>query len=117
MAGLAALWSGLSLALRSPCSWMALVAALDSALLLRLAGLPHGRMRALISLGGTVLSIALGLYAVASTRIGALLGSPPHEALQLTGVELALSWWRLNFSPWDGLWALLALPLAWRLGR
>ena len=117
IAGIAAIWGGLSLALRSACGWMALVAAVDAALLLRLAGFPAGRARAAIALVTTALSIALAIHVVGAINIGLGLATLPHEAVWRTAPQLALTWWRLNSGAWEILLALAALPLAWKLGR
>lgn len=117
IAGLAALWSGLGLSLRSACAWMALIAALDAAVLMRLAGLPAGRARCLIVLSTTLLALPVSIYCVGATQVGALFGVRPHEALWMTGPDLALTWWRLNTAHYDLAFPLLSLPLAWWLDR
>ena len=115
--GIVAIWGGLGLIWRKPCGWMALVAALDAAVLLRLAGFPAGAARARIASMATALSIPAGAFVVAAASIGAGFGTLPHEAIWHIGPDLATTWWRLNGSAWDALAMLLALPLAWRAGR
>lgn len=117
VAGIAAIWAGVSLALRGPCGWMALVAAIDAALLLRLAGLAAGRYRAGVAVTTTVLSILAGIFVVGSVNIGVGFAILPHQALWLTGPQLAWTWWQLNTGAWEVLLAVLALPLAWKLAR
>lgn len=117
IAGMAAVWGGFGLFWRKPCGWMALVAALDAAVLLRLAGFPAGSARARIALLATALAILAGGYVVAAVCIGVGFGTLPHEAIWRIGPELAGLWWRLNIGTWDALALLLALPLAWRMGR
>ncbi len=115
--GVAAIWGGFGLFWRRPCGWMALVAALDAAVLLRLAGFPAGPARARIALLATALSIPAGAFVVAAISIGVGFGTLPHEAIWRIGPDLATTWWRLNGSVWDMLAMLLSLPLAWRAGR
>jgi len=115
--GVAAIWSGVALLRGGTCGWMALVAALDAAVLLRLAGIRAGRRRAGMALMMTLVALLAGGFAVAALRIGVAFGSPPHEALWRIEPSLAWTWWRLNLGPWDVVFLLAALPLSWRLGR
>lgn len=115
--GMVALWTAVSLALRSPSGWLALVAALDLALLLRLAAMPAGRPRAWAAVAGTALAIALGYWFHAAITMGVMLGLPPVESALRLGPVLAGELVRHTTSAWDIAWAVLALPLAWRLGR
>ncbi|MCX7555535.1 hypothetical protein OS187_01575 [Xanthomonadaceae bacterium JHOS43] len=117
IAGIAAIWAGFGLFRRSPCGWMALVAAVDAAVLMKLAGFPAGAVRARIVLAITVMSVLTGGFVVAAVSIGAGFGILPHEAIWRTGPELVYFWWQLNISAWDVVALLLALPLSWWLGR
>lgn len=117
IAGIAALWGGVSLVWRCTCGTMALVAAADAAILFRLAGFPPGVARARMVLASTALAILAGAFVVAAIRIGIPFGTLPHEAIWRIDPELAILWWRLNINWWDGIAMLFALPLAWRVGR
>lgn len=117
IAGVAALWGGVSLVWHGTCGWMALVAAADAAILFRLAGFAPGAARARMVLASTALAIVAGAFVVAAIRIGILFGTLPHEAIWRIEPELAILWWRLNIRWWDAIAILLALPLAWRVGR
>lgn len=87
--GLAAGWTGAALITRSQCGWLALIAAVDAALLLRLAGFPAGRTRAAISVAMTLAAIALANYFLVAARLGSRLGLEPAESVQLLSVEMA----------------------------
>lgn len=115
--GMVAIWTAVSLALRSPAGWLALVAAVDLALLMRLSGMPAGPRRAWAATAGTAVAIALGYWFQAAVGMGLLLGLQPMESAMRLGPVLAWDLVRLGSSGWDLLWALLALPLAWRLAR
>ncbi|WP_374605302.1 hypothetical protein [Arenimonas sp.] len=115
--GMVALWSVVSLWLRSPSGWLALVAALDLALLLRLSAMPPGRARAWAAVAGTALAIALGYWFHAAISMGLMLGLQPVDSALRLGPVLAGELLRHATSAWDIAWALLALPLAWKLAR
>ncbi len=115
--GMVALWTAVSLALRSPSGWLALVAAADLALLLRLSAMPAGRPRAWAAVAGTALAIALGYWFHAAITMGVMLGLQPVESALRLGPVLAGELIRHTTSAWDIAWALLALPLAWKLAR
>lgn len=115
--GIAAFWSGAGLFSGKPCGWMALIAALDAALVLRLAGLPPGTERGHIALLATALAIPTGVFVVAATCIGIGFGALPHEAIWRIDPQLAITWWRLNGNAWDTVAILISLPLAWYAGR
>ena len=115
--GMVAAWLAISLALRSPCGWLALVAAADLALMLRLAATPPGRARALAATAGTALAIAAGYWIYAASLMGMTLGLQPMASALRLGPVLAGELLRHATTGWDLAWALLALPLAWRLAR
>jgi len=115
--GMVAVWLAAYLSFRASSGWLALVAAADMALMLRLAAAPAGRLRASLALAGTAAAIALSYWMMAATQMGLLLGLTPLESAQRLGPVLAGELVRHATSGWDLAWALLALPLAWRLAR
>lgn len=117
VAGLVGLWAAASLFLRSPCGFMAVVAAVDVALLLRLTTFPAGRARAVAGLAIVAVAIPAGLYVAAVASIGRVMGVLPHKAFALTSSEFAALWLRLNLGWIDVLWLLAGLALAWRFSR
>ncbi len=115
--GMTAAWLALSMALRSPCGWLAPVAALDMALMLRLSAAPAGRMRASLAVLGTLAALFTSYWMIAATQMASLLGLTPLESAQRLGPVLAGELTRHGTSGWDIGFAALALVLAWRLGR
>lgn len=115
--GMVAAWLAISLALRSPSGWLALVAAADLSLMLRLAAMPPGRTRALLATAGTAVAIVASYWIYAASLMGMTLGLQPMASAMRLGPVLAGELLRHATSGWDLAWALLALPLAWRLAR
>ena len=115
--GVAAVWAGLAAIVASQCAWMAPVAALDAALLLRLASFPSGTQRAALSLAITAATIVVGNALVATALIGRSMGMRPVHALARMSPDLAWMYVQAN-SGWVELaWYALAGVLAWRVGR
>ena len=96
---------------------MAVVAALDAVLLLRLASWPPGRARAAVALGTTLLTVALANYFVAATLIGLSMGMRPFESVPRMSLELAMLYAGSNNGWMELGWTALACVVAWRLGR
>lgn len=115
--GVAAVWAGLSVIARSQCAWMGAVAALDAALLLRLASWPPGRSRVALALTVTVLTILAANFLVAAARIGVSMGLRPVEAVGRMSMELAALYAQSNTGWIEAAWYALALVLAWRGAR
>lgn len=115
--GMTAAWLALSMFLRSPCGWLAPLAALDMALMLRLSAAPAGRLRAALAVIGTATAIAISYWMMAATQMGQLLGLSPLESAQRLGPVLAGELVRHMTSGWDIAFAAFALVLAWRVGR
>ncbi|MBB5207140.1 hypothetical protein [Chiayiivirga flava] len=117
VAGVAAVWSGLSLVFRSNCAWMAVVTALDAALLLRLAAVPAGPARAGWAIAITLATVAVAWYLVSAAQIGLLMGFRPADAVWKISPGLAWLYGTTNFGWVDAAWLLGALGIAWRFGR
>ena len=83
--GAAAVWTLASLWGDRLFAWMAVVAALDVALLLRYARMPAGRGRALLALAGTALAVVLANWWIAGSQIGAMVGLAPWDSLARMG--------------------------------
>lgn len=115
--GMTAAWLALSMFLGSPCGWLAPLAALDMALMLRLSAAPPGPMRAAAAVLGTLAALFASYWMMAATFMGQLLGLSPLESAQRLGPVLAGELTRHAAGPWDIGFAALALVLAWRFGR
>ena len=97
--------------------WAFPLAALDMALMLRLAAAPAGRARAMLATLATATAIGLGLWMVASTQMAMLIGITPLESALRLGPVLAGELLRHATDGWDMAMLALSLPLAWWLGR
>lgn len=117
VAGVGAVWSGLSLMLRSGCGWMAVVTALDAALLLRLANVPAGNTRAVWAVGITLATVLVAWFLIAGAQIGLLMGFRPADAIWKISPGLAWLYTRTNVGWIDLMWLAGGLGLAWRFGR
>jgi hypothetical protein len=115
--GVAAIWTGVTLVLRGPAGWMAVLAALDAALLLRLAQWPRGNSRAGMAVAVTVATALLANYFVAAAQIGIAMGLRPYEALPLMGPELAMLYAQSNHGVVEWVSYAIAVIAAWVMGR
>lgn len=86
-AGIAAAWALLALALDRQCAWMALPAALDALLMLRLAGMAPGLRRAALAVAGTALAIALANWWIAGAQMGQQVGLLPWYSIPRLGAH------------------------------
>jgi hypothetical protein len=117
IAGVGAIWAGVSLIAGNNAGWMALIAALDAALLLRLSGYPGGSERAFFAVMITLATSAFAGYLIATARIGMAMGLRPADAIGRMSLELGWLYVESN-SGWVELgWLAAACALAWRLGR
>jgi hypothetical protein len=116
-AGLSAVWAGVAALTGGIASWMTVVAALDAALVLRLASHPSGRRRAALAVGITLLTVLAAAVLVSAAKIGMSLGMRPAEALGRMSPELVQLYVGANVGWLDALWLLGGCALAWRAGR
>jgi hypothetical protein len=117
VAGVAAIWSGLTVMLGGPCGWMAVVAALDAALLLRLASFPAGRERAAFALVITAATVAAGAFLFATAHVGLMLGMRPSESVWKMSLGLASLYVQANTGWVELAWVGAALMIAWLSNR
>lgn len=108
------IWVLLALYLGRQSGWMALLAALDAAVLLRFAGVRPGSRRALVAALATVAMAVLANWFIIASQLGFVLGLLPWESALRLGLSHAWTLAQLANGTLD--WAcLLASPLlaAW----
>lgn len=110
--GFAAAWVLLAFARDRQCSWMAMFAAVDAVLLLRLARMPAGWPRAALAVAGTAATIALANWGIAAAQIGRFMGLLPWESMTKLGTSYAWTLANLANAPADLAWLGAALVLA-----
>jgi hypothetical protein len=110
--GFAAAWILLAFARDRQCSWMAVFAAIDAVLLLRLVRMPAGAWRMFAAVLATSLSIVLANWGIAATQIGKLMGLLPWESAFKLGPQYAWTLAGLANKPADLAWLAAALLLA-----
>ena len=116
-AGTAAAWALVALALDRQCGWMAIVAAVDAAWLLRLARTPKGAPRAVLAVAGTALAIVLANWWIAGAQIGQMVGLLPWESILRLGWSYAWTLSSLANGAAELAWYAVALALAAFAGR
>ncbi|GAB3731458.1 hypothetical protein GCM10028862_11520 [Luteimonas pelagia] len=112
VAGFAAGWIALGALTGRMCGWMAVLAALDAALLLRLGGMAPGWRRAAWGTGATVLMILLANWGIVATQVGVPLGLDPITSAAKLGPSLAWLMARLGNSALDAGWLLAGVAIA-----
>jgi hypothetical protein len=115
--GIAAAWVLVSQATGRQCSWMAVVAAADAALLLRMGRLRPGAARAACAVLATALAIALANWGIVATEVGRMLGQAPWTSLGKLGFEHGWLVVRLANGAVDLAWLAAALVVAAACGR
>lgn len=112
-----AFWIALSLRSGSLCSWMALVVALDAAVLLRIGGVRRGAWRTGIALLATAATVALSLWSIVALQIGLPLGLGVWDALTKLGFDYARTLLELAADTRDLVWIGTGLLLAALAGK
>ncbi|MBP6797401.1 MAG: hypothetical protein KA124_04845 [Luteimonas sp.] len=110
--GAAAAWVLVAMALDTQASWMALVAAADAALIVRLARLRPGAMRALYGVLATLLAILAANWGIVAAWLGRSLGLLPWESMLKLGPEFGWLLMRLGNGATDLAWLAAALLVA-----
>jgi glucan phosphoethanolaminetransferase (alkaline phosphatase superfamily) len=115
--GMTAVWVAVSTISNSPSSWLALVAAMDVALLMKLTNAPAGRARLVIAVLATATAIVLSFWLIVATQMGISLGMGPLASSFRLGPALACQLTRLYLINTDWIFLLASLPLAAILTR
>lgn len=115
--GIAAIWTGVAVVSGKPVGAMALIAAVDAVLLLRLAGVRSGWPRAGVAVVATAATVVLANWFIVATQLGFAMGLRPLPSALRLGPDLA---WHLAAQTNGGLdmaAILAALALAAWWGR
>jgi hypothetical protein len=110
--GFAAAWAAVAMLSGAQCAWMAPLAALDVAWLLRLGGARPGAARMWLGIAGTAVSIVLANWSIVAAHMAGMMGLGFLDSALRLGPSLAwtLSWLANGAA---GLaWAAAALVLA-----
>ena len=110
--GLAALWVIVALLADAQCAWMAPLAALDAALLLRLGGAAPGWRRAAAAMAATALAIALANWGIVAAQLAGMMGLGVFASAVKLGPTLAWTFAGLANGPAELAWMGGALVLA-----
>ena len=106
------IWIMLALYLERPCTWMAVLGAIDAALILRFAGMPAGWARAAWAMLATALMIALANWGIAATQMGMSMGLNPGDSAMKLGMGHAWTLLGLANHAIDLVWMGVALVVA-----
>ena len=112
IAGISAVWVAIAELSGSASSWLALVAAVDMAVLLRLTHAPVGRPRMALAVLATLVAILLAHWMLAAIRMGGLIGLTPLDSALRLGPHLAWQLAKLALDRVDWVLLVAALPLA-----
>ncbi|MBK8069444.1 MAG: hypothetical protein IPK27_18030 [Rhodanobacteraceae bacterium] len=118
-AALGALWSLLALAAGNHAAWMAPLAALLLAALLRYNSHPPGALRALVCALLVLLTSAHANYLIAAGFIAGQMGLELPDAIRVIGIDMAWAVTRAHAGAADmasyAIAVALALVLGWRI--
>jgi hypothetical protein len=110
--GCAAAWILVALAAGRQSSWMAVVAAIDAAVLLRVARAPSGAGRAIAGVAATLATIVLANWGIAASEVGRSVGMLPWAAAIRRGPDYAWTMAGLANGTADRLWLATAVAVA-----
>ena len=108
----AAIWILLAVYTGKPCGWMAVLAALDVALMLRWGGMPRGSARVLVAVLATAAIAVLVNWLTAATQIGFAMGLNPWDSALKLGADYAWTLAGLANQTADSVWMGAALLLS-----
>ena len=111
-AGVVLVWVTLALYLQRQSGWMALLAALDVIVVLRLAGMPAGAPRAALALVATAVICGMSLWGIVATQLGFALGLTPWDSALKLGLHHGWTLLMLAMTPLDWIALALAPPVA-----
>ena len=115
--GMSAVWALVALIVDRQCAWMAVITAVDIALLLRLGRAAPGMPRATATVLATLATIALTNWTIAATQMGGPMGLKLVDSVQRLGVDHAQTLLGLANQPAELAWYAVAVIVALWLGR
>ena len=110
--GFAAVWVLVGLYSDAQSSWMAVLGALDVALMLRMGHWPTGPQRATLGVAATLAMMLLANWGITSGQLGDVLGLQPWDSALKLGLHHAWTLAQLANGAGDALWLALALVVA-----
>lgn len=110
--GIAAAWMLFALASDRQLGWMAVVAAFDATLMLRLGRMRPGWQRAAAAVLGTVLAIALANWGIVASQVGKSMALLPWESLFRLGPDFIWTLTLLANGAVEFAWWAAALVVA-----
>jgi len=115
--GIAAVWILVADARNAQSSWMAVVAALDAAWILRLVRARPGALRALAGVTATALAILVASFGIVAAQLARPMGMLPWESALKLGPQHAWTLANLANGPADIAWLAAGLVIAAVLTR
>ena len=110
--GFAAAWAAVAMLSGSQCAWMAPLAALDAAWLLRLGGAKPGAARMWLGVTATAISIVLANWSIVAAHLAGMMGLDFLASALKLGPSLAWTLSGLANGPAELAWMTAALVLA-----
>lgn len=110
--GVSAVWVAAATLSGRSCSWLALLAAIDMALLLKLTNAPPGRLRMIAAITATAAAVGLSQWLIVATQMGLSLGMPPLASALRLGPVLAWQLSKLSLNSQDWILLVASLTLA-----
>ncbi len=114
---LAVAWLLAALSTGTQAGWMAVLAALEAAWMLRLGGFRAGPARVVVALLATALIALAANWGIAAAYIGGPMGLTPWESALRMGPHLAWTLLSLANGLGEALWLAIAALVAWRAAR
>lgn len=115
--GMSAVWTLVALIVDRQCAWMAVLTAVDIALLLRLGRAAPGLPRATTAVLATLATILLTNWTIAATQMGGPMGLKLIDSVQRLGMDHAQTLLGLANRPMELAWYAVAVIVALWLGR
>ena len=110
--GMVAVWTSISVLSQKFNGWIALIAAVDFAFLLRLTGALPGSNRMSLAAAATLLTIIGSAWMIVASRFGMMMGLAPIESAMRVGPVLAWELTKISATTLDAVFVCGAPVLA-----